>query len=281
MSGVQEQSVRTETARLTQPKTLILAILAALAAFAMSLGAPQQALAHDQLLSSSPADGEQLDASPDAWELTFSGNILETGVALTIVDDKGAAAPIGAPEVNGKTVTALIMGLPNGQYTGHWRVVSEDGHPIAGQVVFGIGVPAGEAVEPVAGSEMQPAETQAPGAADPRATMATSPAGEPTEGATQDGQTDTVPEVIPDNRDESGGVNPLPWVIGAVGLAGIAALAIALMRRPARDEMLQNATRTNTAPADDASATDANAGTDTGTPEASGSSAADSPSDER
>ena len=117
------------------------AVLAAVAILATA--AP--ATAHDQLIESSPADGERLDAAPVSVTMTFSGELLvldesTAGAVVLVVDAEGEDWATGEVEVRGRNVTAaLLPDMPDGGYQVRWQVVSEDGHPIAGVIPFAIG----------------------------------------------------------------------------------------------------------------------------------------------
>ncbi len=50
------------------------------------LGSAQPAHAHDQLVDSSPAAGESLQAPPDEVVLRFSGDLIELGGAILVTD---------------------------------------------------------------------------------------------------------------------------------------------------------------------------------------------------
>ncbi|WP_260981396.1 copper resistance CopC family protein [Microbacterium paraoxydans] len=117
------------------------AVLAAVAILATA--AP--ATAHDQLIESSPGDGEHLDAAPSSVTMTFSGELLvldesTAGAVALVVDAEGEDWATGEVEVRGRNVTAaLLPDMPDGGYQVRWQVVSEDGHPIAGVIPFAIG----------------------------------------------------------------------------------------------------------------------------------------------
>ncbi|WP_187614868.1 MULTISPECIES: copper resistance CopC family protein [Microbacterium] len=117
------------------------AVLAAVAILATA--AP--ATAHDQLLESSPADGERLEAPPASVTMTFSGELLvlddsTAGATVLVVDAEGEDWATGEVEVRGRNVTAALEAdMPAGGYQVRWQVVSEDGHPIAGVIPFAIG----------------------------------------------------------------------------------------------------------------------------------------------
>ncbi|GAA2007678.1 copper resistance CopC family protein [Brevibacterium samyangense] len=112
-------------------------LLAALALFLVP-AAWSPAQAHDQLLTSNPEDGAELQAQPQWIELAFSGNLEEVGSEIQVThvgEDRDYSA--GEIAVEGRTLTsALPEGIPAGEYTVTWRVVSEDGHPISGTFGF-------------------------------------------------------------------------------------------------------------------------------------------------
>lgn len=103
------------------------------------------ASAHDQLLSSTPSDGERLADAPSSVSLTFSGELLVldeslTGAVVLVVDDAGTDWASGVVTVNGSEVTAeLTPDMPEAGYQVRWQVVSEDGHPISGVIPFTVG----------------------------------------------------------------------------------------------------------------------------------------------
>ncbi|MGM1015915.1 MAG: copper resistance CopC family protein [Actinomycetota bacterium] len=121
------------------------------------------ASAHDQLISSTPSDGEQLDAPPEDITLTFSGQLLildesMSGAVVLVVDESGRDWATGEVELRGDTVIAeLDPAMPEAGYQVRWQVVSEDGHPISGVVPFTVGDAA--PVEATAVPEEAPDET--------------------------------------------------------------------------------------------------------------------------
>lgn len=98
------------------------------------------AAAHDELISSDPAEGDQLAVAPETVTLTFSGEILPMGAAVVVADADGNDWVDGEPERRDNVVTVtLTPDMPEAGYEIRWRVVSEDGHPISGFVPFTIG----------------------------------------------------------------------------------------------------------------------------------------------
>lgn len=117
--------------------TLIVGLLAAVI---VSWGCAAPALAHDQLISSSPGAGQKLDSSPDSVTLQFSAAVQTIGAELRLTSASGTPHALGAAKFNGEEITAKItQALPDSEYTLAWRVVSSDGHPISGVVRFTVG----------------------------------------------------------------------------------------------------------------------------------------------
>jgi methionine-rich copper-binding protein CopC len=109
-------------------------VVAAMSVFAFAPAAS----AHDQLVSSNPEDGAELDQQPEWLEMTFSGNIQEVGSEVKVVVD-GKDVSAGELTTEGKKLSvALPDDLKPGDYKVTWRVVSQDGHPISGDYAFTI-----------------------------------------------------------------------------------------------------------------------------------------------
>lgn len=109
------------------------------------LAAAAPAYAHDQLISSTPAEGEQLDVAPERISMTFSGPLIVldssmAGAVVMVVDESGRDWVRGGVDVQGESVTAeLATGMPDAGYQVRWQVVSQDGHPISGVIPFTVG----------------------------------------------------------------------------------------------------------------------------------------------
>ncbi len=111
-------------------------ISAVLALFAIALAAPAS-WAHDQLASSSPSSGQALTQAPSQIVLTFEEAPMEGTAAVTATDSSGKSVEIGLPSVSDNVVkVAWPANTPAGSYTVNWRVVSDDGHPVSGQIPF-------------------------------------------------------------------------------------------------------------------------------------------------
>jgi copper transport protein len=125
---------------LNQLSTRLLAGFVALvlaALLALPTSAP--ALAHAQLLVSSPHTNAVLPEAPDRLDLMFNEPV--TPLVIKLLAPDGAATDLTAAAATiGTTVTVLLPSiLDDGTHVLSWRVVSTDAHPIAGSVVFSIG----------------------------------------------------------------------------------------------------------------------------------------------
>ena len=118
-------------------------ILAGLLAAILGVLLASPASAHAELVSSTPANGAQLDQAPATVRMRFTEavNLIPGGIRL--VDAQGATVRTSEPAVAGHTVRWRMPGdLSEGSYVVTWRLVSSDGHPVAGAFSFGIGTPA-------------------------------------------------------------------------------------------------------------------------------------------
>jgi methionine-rich copper-binding protein CopC len=113
--------------------TVRVGLVALLATATVGLGA-MPASAHTALKSSNPKANAEV-APPTDITLTYTETVRLPRVILTGPD--GARKESGTPKAVGDTVTQRVNGtLPNGTYTVGWRVVSADGHPVAGTYKF-------------------------------------------------------------------------------------------------------------------------------------------------
>ncbi|MBL0887795.1 copper resistance CopC family protein [Myceligenerans indicum] len=150
---------------------ILAAVVACVSIAGMFLIASPPAAAHDQLLASDPADGDEFDTMPDAVTLTFSDEPLETGAEVVLTDGDGATVALQDITVDGSALSASLPStLPGGEYHVAWHIVSGDGHPLEGAFSFTVDGP--DAPEPTrspegAGSTQETAEptTAAPDAA--------------------------------------------------------------------------------------------------------------------
>jgi copper transport protein len=96
-----------------------------------------RAEAHAQLVASEPAEAAMAAAMPAELRLVFNEPVAVTRLAL--VAPSGAVLALEA-HVTGATVTAAPPAdAATGTYVLSYRVVSADGHPVGGTVVFAVG----------------------------------------------------------------------------------------------------------------------------------------------
>lgn len=111
--------------------------LLALALFARLIHA-EAALAHASLNATVPTDGAVVEAAPRSYLLTFSEPV--SPLSLRLVQPDGSAVQLDRFAVKGNSVEIeAAAGLGRGTHVLTWRVVSADGHPVGGSVVFSIG----------------------------------------------------------------------------------------------------------------------------------------------
>jgi methionine-rich copper-binding protein CopC len=105
-------------------------------------GPATSALAHTDLILSTPDDGAQVATVPDEVELTFSEDLLPESVVVSVSDSSGMVIRVLELEVDGSDVVVTWPpGLTGTDYTVNYRVVSQDGHPVTGSVSFSVDSP--------------------------------------------------------------------------------------------------------------------------------------------
>lgn len=121
---------------------LLLVLLALLGAtFAVAAGATP-AGAHAVVVSSSPAADERLSAPPTEVSFVFSEAVTSDLGGITVLTSPSGER-VDNDDTSQPTATSvrasLPPDLPDGGYVAQYKVISADGHPISGAVVFGIG----------------------------------------------------------------------------------------------------------------------------------------------
>ncbi|WP_192364891.1 copper resistance CopC family protein, partial [Mesorhizobium mediterraneum] len=117
-------------------------LLAAIVLLAI-IAAPSQAFAHAALITTELGDGAVLAQSPEQFSLTFSEPV--SPLVLTLVRPDGTPVPLTSFRLNGQTVEIdNPQTLESGTHVLSWRVISADGHPVGGSVLFSIGAPSAE-----------------------------------------------------------------------------------------------------------------------------------------
>ncbi|KQY59219.1 hypothetical protein ASD11_06450 [Aeromicrobium sp. Root495] len=114
----------------------VLAVLGVVAVLlpCLLVGAAGPAAAHAALVSTDPADGSTLEALPQEITLTFNEPVGQPAIVVTAPDGTRVSEKASSLDA---TVTAPLEGeAQKGRYTLAYRVVSADGHPIAGETTF-------------------------------------------------------------------------------------------------------------------------------------------------
>src|SRR5262249_41832495 len=115
-------------------------LLAALATLLLVAGFATGASGHAALVSVEPASGSILASAPKAVELRFKEAV--TPGAIRRIDGAGRARDEARVSASGETISvAMPADLPQGTAVVSYRVISQDGHPVAGSVIFSVGAP--------------------------------------------------------------------------------------------------------------------------------------------
>ncbi len=108
-------------------------------ACAVAAAFPSLAQAHARLVRSTPADGAVVATAPVGVQLLFDDTV-SVGPGNEVVRNGGDSALGGSPRVSGRhLVLPLRAGLPNGDYSVRWSVISNDGHIVQGVLAFAVG----------------------------------------------------------------------------------------------------------------------------------------------
>jgi copper transport protein len=104
------------------------------------------ALAHASLVLAEPADGAMLAQPPAALRLVFNEPVSPLVMRLI-----GPGGEVIAPAVSAENnvITLTPPRLRQGTHVLSWRVVSADGHPVGGSLIFSVGAP----TQPVTGPQ--------------------------------------------------------------------------------------------------------------------------------
>ncbi|HDR6289200.1 TPA: copper resistance protein CopC [Bacillus cereus] len=121
-----------------------------LTVYVLIISVPTVAFAHADIVKSTPAEKEILNTAPSIVSVEF-GEAIEPSnfTSLMVIDEKGNRVDLKNTSIDPKNAKLLTIGLkkniPNGIYSIHWKVISEDGHPVQGVIPFGIKITGEEA----------------------------------------------------------------------------------------------------------------------------------------
>jgi copper transport protein len=112
--------------------------LAVLAVLLLALTQAPAALAHASLIQAEPPDGALLAQPPQRLRLTFNEPV--SPLVIRLIGPGGEViSPVVAADNAAVTLTPPPLG--RGSYVLSWRVISADGHPVGGSLLFSVGVP--------------------------------------------------------------------------------------------------------------------------------------------
>ena len=128
------------------------------------LTSPISAFAHGEVTSSIPSPNEKIVALPTEISIDFDGELQTLGNSevnsITVTDAQGQIISNPTSVVAGSRISnRLLLTDVTGLVSVHYRIVSEDGHPVEGDYSFTVGeVPTLTSVQ---GEELNEVETGA------------------------------------------------------------------------------------------------------------------------
>lgn len=116
-------------------------LLLSLVIIALTLLSSPVALAHGEIISTSPKQYTNAAPIPTQVWIQFDGNLQTLdGQAINtidVIDSTGLTVSFGDPVIEGGTITTKLSGQSApGVFTVNYRIVSEDGHPVEGSYTF-------------------------------------------------------------------------------------------------------------------------------------------------
>ena len=201
--------------------------------FVLSVAIAPTAFAHADLQVSTPEDGESLEIAPEEIRLTFSEELFEELVEISILDAAGDLYSTIEVEQTPPPGTDVIFPWPTqappGEYSIAYRVVSADGHPVTGTISFSYATAAPEptpsdtAADPPA-SDSTPSTESSPPATSPAASSPTASAPSPSS-ATKSSKSSST---------DSASGTPL-MILGVVLFLGVIATSAIIVRARQRN----------------------------------------------
>ena len=128
----------------TRTRSILLVTAALTALFVLGPVAP--ASAHATLVDSDPAEGAVLPTQPDAITFTFTESVTAVPGGVRVYDATGETVASSATTDGSVLSVRLEEEVGEGTLIVAWRVVSGDGHPISGALVFSVGEPSAQII---------------------------------------------------------------------------------------------------------------------------------------
>ena len=209
-------------------RNIALAVTTAIV-FVLSVAIAPTASAHADLQVSTPEDGESLQIAPEEIRLTFSEELFEELVEISILDADGDLYSTIEVEQTPPPGTDVIFPWPTqappGEYSIAYRVVSADGHPVTGTISFSYAATAPEPSTP------EPAPSDSTPSAE-SSTPATSPAASSPIASAPSSSSATESSTSSSTDSSSG--TPLV-ILGVVLLLGVIATSAIIVRARRRN----------------------------------------------
>jgi copper transport protein len=114
-------------------------LVAAVAALLLVVCGATGAFAHASLVATEPRDGSMVAQAPKTVRLRFNEPV--TPAVIRVIDSDGTTRNDAAVHAVDETIEiTLPQGLPPGTQVISYRVISADGHPVAGSMMFSVGM---------------------------------------------------------------------------------------------------------------------------------------------
>jgi copper transport protein len=114
-------------------------LVTAAAALLLVVCGSASAFAHASLVATEPRDGSMVAQAPKTVRLRFNEPV--TPAVIRVIDSDGTTRNDAAVHAADETIEiTLPQGLPAGTLVISYRVISADGHPVAGAMMFSVGM---------------------------------------------------------------------------------------------------------------------------------------------
>ena len=96
-------------------------------------------------MKAEPADGAVIAQAPPSLRLTFNEPV--SPLAIRLIGPGGDAVALGEIGAADASLNIAVPPLQTGTHVLSWRVISADGHPVGGSLVFSVGAPSAQLPE--------------------------------------------------------------------------------------------------------------------------------------
>ncbi|MEY4900073.1 MAG: hypothetical protein RI895_495 [Actinomycetota bacterium] len=174
------------------------------------LGPISTALAHTEIVSTSPAAETDVNVSQESISITFSEPPLVDGAAIVVMNEAGDILDSPAPTLAGATLSiAWPLDLTPGIVLVTWRATADDGHVLSNEFSFKYTAAAESGVAPSA----LPADAGT-GTPEPMMSALDTP----------------ITTALPLAEDETSGASNTAAIVAIAALAGLIAVGLYLRR---------------------------------------------------